>query len=208
MQVIDCEQGTPEWLALRCGIVTMSEIGSLMVKGKGAKGLGSGALTYMHKLIGERIVGEPGGSFGGNCHTERGHELEPRARELYCEQTGNELKQTGIILNHDCGYSPDSLSGDSGLVEIKTKLAHLQVEVILADELPAEHLHQCQGGLWISEREWLDFISYCPGMPLFVKRVYRDEALISQYRERVAIFYEELDIRMQKVLGIDLGLAA
>lgn len=208
MQVIDCEQGSPEWLALRCGIITMSEIGCLLVNGKGPRGLGAGAITYMHKLIGERIIGEPCGGFDGNRHTERGHELEPRARELYCEQTGNELQQTGIILNHDCGYSPDSLVGSAGLVEIKTKLPHLQVEVILADEIPGEHLHQCQGGLWLSEREWLDFISYCPGMPLFVKRVHRDEKLISQYRERVSVFYDELERRMQKVLGVDLGIAA
>ena len=33
---------------------------------------------------------------------------------------------------------------------------------------------QCQAGLLVSGRQWLDFVSYVGGMPLFVKRVYPD----------------------------------
>lgn len=88
------------------------------------------------------------------------------------------------------------------MTEIKTKLPKFQVGVILAGEVPKEHVHQCQGGLWASEREWIDFISYWPGMPLFVKRMYRDEVMIRQIAERVKTFYEILDERMNRVLGI------
>ena len=41
-----------------------------------------------------------------------------------------------------------------------------------ADEVPAEYLLQCQTGLLVTGRKWLDFISYCGGMPMFVKRVW------------------------------------
>ena len=58
MKIIsNVEQGTPEWLALRLGIVTCSELDSLLVNGKGEAGLGAGAFTYMDTLIGERITG-------------------------------------------------------------------------------------------------------------------------------------------------------
>nr|WP_298522113.1 lambda exonuclease family protein [uncultured Halomonas sp.] len=201
MQILTLEQGTPEWHAARLGIVTMSEIKTLLVKGKGPGGFGAGALSYMHQLIGERITGEPAGAFQGNAHTQRGHELEPTARELYGEATGHtQLEQVGIILNHGAGYSPDSLVGNEGLIEVKTKLPKYQIELLLADELPQEHVAQCQGGLWISEREWIDFISYWPGMPLFVKRAYRDEVLIRTIAERVKAFYEELERRMALVM--------
>jgi hypothetical protein len=88
------------------------------------------------------------------------------------------------------------------LTEIKTKLPKFQVGVILAGEVPKEHVHQCQGRLWASERGWIDFISHWPGMPLFVKRMYRDEVMIRKIAERVKTFYEILDERMNRVLGI------
>ena len=203
MKIIsDVEQGTPEWLSLRLGIVTCSELDTLLANGKGEAGLGAGAFTYMDTLIGERITGEAADPFTGNRHTERGHELEGTGRQLFEAQTGVITQQVGIILNHGIGYSPDSLIGADGLCEIKTKLPKFQVGVILGNEIPKDHIAQCQGGLWVSEREWIDFVSYWPGMPLFIKRAYRDEAMIRKLSERVKTFYEILDERMNKVLGI------
>ncbi|MBA2779408.1 lambda exonuclease family protein [Billgrantia kenyensis] len=202
MQILTLDQGTPEWHAARLGIVTMSELKTLLVKGKGPGGFGTGAISYMHQLIGERITGEPSDAFQGNAHTRRGHELEPVARELYQEATGlPRLEQVGIILNHGVGYSPDCLVDSNGLAEIKTKLPKYQIELLLEGELPQEHVAQCQGGLWVSEREWIDFVSYWPGMPLFVKRAYRDEALIKTIAERVEAFYEEMERRMAQVMA-------
>lgn len=201
MQTLNHEQGTPEWFEARLGIVTMSRLKSLLVNGKHPSGFGADALTYMHELIGERMTGEPSDAFGGNAHTQRGHEMEPVARDLYREATGNEPHEVGIILNHGVGFSPDGLIGEDGALEIKSKLPKLQVEVLLAGEIPKDHIAQVQGGLWVSEREWLDFVSYWPGMPLFVKRAYRDEAMIKTIQERVEAFYEELETRMSRVMA-------
>ena len=156
----------------------------------------------MNTLIGERITGEAADPFTGNRHTERGHELEGAARILYEDREDVKTTQVGIILNHGIGYSPDSLVAEEGLTEIKTKLPKLQVEVILGNEIPKEHIPQCQGVLWVSEREWIDFVCYWPGMPLFIKRAYRDEVMIRKLSERVKTFYEILDERMNKVLGL------
>jgi hypothetical protein len=203
MKIIsNVEQGTQEWLDLRLGIVTCSELDTLLVNGKGEVGFGAGAFTYMNTLIGERITGEAADPFQGNRHTERGHEYEGIARGLYQSQLDVTTEQVGIILNHGIGYSPDSLIGEDGLCEIKTKLPKFQVEVILSGEIPKEHVAQCQGGLWVSDREWIDFVSYWPGMKLFVKRAYRDEVMIRKMSERVKTFYEILDERMNRVLGI------
>lgn len=203
MQIIrDVEQGSQEWLDLRCAIVTCSELNSLLVNGKGPGGFGAGAITYMDTLIGESFTGEVAGGWSGNAHTERGHELEPMADDLYKERTGNDTERVSIILNHGVGYSPDYIIGDNGLTEIKTKLPKYQVSVILADEIPKEHVAQCQGGLWVSEREWIDFISFWPGMPLFVKRVYRDEEMISRIESRVKDFYEVMQERIEQVTNL------
>ncbi len=202
MQIIkELEQGSADWHAVRCGIVTASEIGALLVNGKGVHGFGAGAITYLHQLIGERITGQSADQFNGNRHTERGHELEPVARQLYTERTDAEIETVGIVLNHGAGYSPDGLIGNDGLLEIKTKIPAKQCEVILGGEIPGEHIHQCQAGLWLAEREWIDFVSYWPGMPLFVQRAYRDEPLIKQMAERLERFYYELEVRLHKILG-------
>lgn len=204
MQIIrEVEQGSAEWLAARLGIVTCSELDCLLVNGKGEAGFGTAAFTYMDQLIGERITGEAAELPFSTRATERGHELEIVARGLYEARSDFALDQVGIILNHGAGYSPDALVGSEGLTEIKTKLPKFQVGVILAGEVPKEHVAQCQGGLWISEREWIDFISFWPGMPLFVKRMHRDEDLIRKLEERVKTFYELLEERMARVMGID-----
>jgi hypothetical protein len=133
--------------------------------------------------------------------TERGKEFELLARDLYQIREEVTIEEVAIILNHGIGYSPDGLIGDNGLTEIKSKLPKFQVGVILAGEVPKEHVAQCQGGLYVSGREWIDFISYWKGMPLFVKRMYRDEAYIAKLAERVTTFNELLEDRMAKVLA-------
>lgn len=200
--VLTMAQGSPEWLQARLGIATASELECLLVNGKGESGFGVAAFTYMDQIIGERITGEAAELPFQTKATIRGHEQEKVALGLYESIEDVTVESAGIILNHGMGYSPDGLIGENGLIEIKTKLPKFQVGVILSDEVPKEHVAQCQSGLWISDREWIDFISYWPGMPLFVKRLHRDEAMIRKMAERVKTFYEILEDRMNRVLGI------
>lgn len=200
--ILTMEQGSPEWLQARLGIATASELDCLLVAGKGEGGFGVAAYTYMDQIIGERITGEAAELPFQTKATIRGHEQEIVALGLYEALEEVSVKSAGIILHHGMGYSPDGLVNNDGLIEIKTKLPKFQVGVILSGEVPKEHVTQCQSGLWISEREWIDFISYWPGMPLFVKRMYRDEVLIRKMQERVKTFYEILEDRMNRVLGI------
>lgn len=202
MQILNIEQGSDAWLACRLGIATASELDCLLVSGKHPTGFGVAAFTYMDQLIGERITEEAAELPFQTKATIRGHEQEGVALSLYEAREEVKVQKVGIILNRGIGYSPDGLVGTDGLIEIKTKLPKFQVGVILSGEVPKEHVAQCQGGLWASDREWIDFISYWPGMPLFVKRMHRDEAMIRKIAERVKLFYEILDERMNKVLGV------
>ena len=177
MQVISCDQGSPEWFEARRGIPTASQFSTVLANGRG----GAESKTrrkYMLQLIGERLTGEPMEGYT-NAHMERGKEMEEEARNAYIFQTDNECQQVGFIRNGEKGASPDSMIGQNGLLEIKTKLPHLQLEVLLSDEMPKEHLAQVQGQIWIAEREWCDFLSYWPKLPLFVKRIYRDDKYIN-----------------------------
>lgn len=193
MQIIDCEQGTPEWHKARTGIITCSCLSHVTAKGEGKT-----RRTYMYKLIGEVLTGEPCQSFS-NEHTERGHEHEPWAREAYEHRNMVEVQQAGLILNHGIGYSPDGLIDDDGAVEIKSKMPHILLDLIFADKTPSEHMKQMQGGLWVAEREWIDFVAFWPSLPLYVKRVYRDEKLIQEMQQEVTRFYDEMNELINKL---------
>lgn len=206
MEIITCDQGSTEWFAARAGIVTASEFQTLLMKGKGG-GESLTRKTYMRKLAGEIITGEPMEAFT-NAHMERGKVMEQEARDLYAFMTDTEPQQIGFIKSGRKGASPDSLIDESGGLEIKTRLPHLMIELLESGEMPNEHVAQVQGGMWVAEREWWDFVAYWPKLPLFVKRVYRDEAYIKKLSEAVDQFNGELDALVARIKSYDMREAA
>lgn len=197
MQIIDCEQGSPEWVAARLGLPTSSRFATVMAKGRD----GGASVTrreYLNKLAGEVLTGEPMDNYS-NDHMERGKAWEDEARDLYCFMADCDVERVGFVRNHDAGCSPDSLIGNDGGLEIKTALAHIQIERIQRNALPPEHKAQVQGNLWITGREWWDFVSYSPRLPLFVVRVPRDDGYIANLAGAVAQFNEELAATVEQV---------
>lgn len=197
IEIFDCDQNSPEWYAARMGIPTASEFATIMAKGRDG-GPSLSRRTYMMKLAGEILTGDPMESYG-NAHMERGKAMEPEARSLYAFLTDEPLTQVGFIKNGQKGASPDSLVGESGGLEVKTKLPHLMIETLLKDEFPPEFYAQVQGNIWIAEREWWDLAVYWPRLPLFAKRVYRDEPYIAKISGAVDKFNAELAEVVEKV---------
>lgn len=206
LEIIDCIQGSDEWFKVRAGCVTASEFATVMAKGKNGADSKT-RRTYMLKLIGEIMTGEPCESYT-NKHMERGKEMEAEARDYYAFMTDLEPVRVGFLKNGRVGCSPDSLIGNDGMHEIKTKLPHLHLEALLAGELPPEHKAQCQGGLWVAEREWVDFQSYWPKLPPFIKRVYRDEKYIAEISKAVSEFIAELGELMAKITNREVNKRA
>lgn len=192
------EQGSADWFAVRLGLPTASMFSDVMAKTGPRGGIAKGRQTYMRKLAGEIITDEPMDSYT-NAHMERGKEREAEARDLYAMLNDVEPSQVGFIRNGNCGCSPDGLIGDAGLFENKDALAHIQIERLERGELPPEHLAQCQGALMVSQREWLDFMSYCRGLPPLIVRVERDEAYIAALRVDVDEFVGELNDLVAKI---------
>jgi predicted phage-related endonuclease len=193
LEIIDCTQNSQKWHEARTGVATASSFQDVLSKGGGKT-----RRSYMLKLASERIRGESADSFS-NIYTDRGHEFEDVAKDLYTQQTGNKVVICGFMKDV-YGYSPDGLVDDDGLIEIKTKSGHLQIDLLLSGDVPSEHLAQIQGGLMVSGRKWVDFISYCPGLPIFIKRVERDEQYITNLRIELALFEKELQEIVEQIL--------
>jgi len=196
IEIIDCEQGTPEWFAARVGIPTASRFSDILAKGEG-KTRG----RYLRDLAAEIIRGTPEEETYTNTHMERGKAQEDEARRLYAFMADADPVQVGFIRDGRKGCSPDSLIGDDGGLEIKTALGHIQIERLQRGTLPSEHVAQVQGSLWVTGRQWWAFMSYSPGLPPLIVRVERDEPYIAALAKAVDAFNEELDALVASVRG-------
>jgi hypothetical protein len=176
MRIIECEQGSPEWIQARLGVPSASSYAKLITTTGRAS---AQADAYINQLVAERLTGEPT-FFQVTDPMQRGMDLEPQARTAYEMETGNLVIQVGFLM-HDtlqAGASPDGLVGENGGLEIKCPSGHTHVEYLRDNVLPTKYFQQVQGCLWISERDWWDFMSYHPKMEPLIVRVFRDEEFI------------------------------
>ena len=202
LRIFECEQNSPEWHECRRGVVTASRFADVLAKGQGIT-----RRKYLYTLAGEILTGDVQPSYTNDA-MERGHEMEADAVGLYAFERDVEPVACGFMRLGRAGCSPDRLVGENGLLEVKSKLPHLQLEVLERDDVPPEHKAQVQGQLWVSGREWCDFVSYWPRLPLFVKRIERDEKYIETLAHAVADFVGELDALVKKYSPQELEKAA
>lgn len=156
-----------------------------------------GRQKYRWQLVAERLTGQPVEGFR-NAAMERGQLLEPEARQAYEAQTGNLVEQAGFLSHKEwVGCSPDGLIDADGGLEIKcpdNPVIHVQA---LHGGMPAEHMAQIQGAMWVTGRQWWDFVSFDPRMPeklqLYTQRIKRDDAYITRLEEEVDRFLAEVE---------------
>ena len=194
-QIIDCDQYSEEWWAARNGLVTTSNFKHVLAKGKGIV-----RTKYMRQLAGERITGGPAEKYS-NKYMERGLEMEAEAIAMYEFQKNVETQAVGFVRNDMAGSSPDRFIGEDGMLEIKTAFPHILIEALERkdDAFPPEHMAQCQGQLWVCDREWLDLCIYWPGMPLGVWRLKQDKTYIYDLKSEVKLFNRELAKTVERI---------
>lgn len=202
------KQGSPEWLLARLGWVTASRfkdvLGTVAVRN-----------TYFQKLTEERYALEQGRDYALAWIQENdfdspamahGRNTEPKARAAYEIAYYEEVEEVGFWrhpLGLRVGASLDGITRH-GTIEIKCPY-RLEVHArTLQTGMPPEHLPQVQGGLWIADKAFCDYISYNPEhttQPLYVQRIPRDDQYIAMLEDRVSQFVTALD--MQRELDDD-----
>ena len=196
MKILTCfEQGSNAWFAARLGMVTASNFHKVLNKktGRGA---------YMRKLCAERFTGCREESYKNDV-MEYGNETEAEARAYYETVNDCKVEQVSFVVRDEwIGGSPDGLIGTDGLVECKCPLSSTHIENILSNKMPTTYIPQVQGLLWITERQYCDFISFDPKVvsrPIFIKRVERDKDYIINLSAQVSIFVKELQEMISKI---------
>lgn len=191
------DQRTEAWFAERAGKITASRMHEVMLprdrepfksgprKGQ-PKPPPKPLADYAYQLAAERLTGRPRKQVKAAA-LQWGQDVEPAAVAAYQAETGEIVTACGFVQHptHDfIGASPDFLVGEDGGGEIKSpESSEVHLETLLTG-LPPEHIEQIQGGLWVTGRQWWDFVSFHPDFPadlrVYIQRVKRDDAYIAQ----------------------------
>lgn len=210
------DQRTEEWFAERAGKVTASRMSDVMCereRGEFKSGQRKGqpkpqpkALTdYAHQLAAERLTGRPRKQIKAAA-LQWGQDIEPAAVAAYQAETGEIVELCGFMQHpsHDfIGASPDFLIREDGGGEIKSPESSEVHLATLIDGLPVEHTEQIQAGLWVTGRQWWDFVSYHPDFPehlrLYVQRIERDDAYIEKMEAACLLIEQDVQDILSKL---------
>ena len=191
------EQRTEEWLDARLGCVTASRTADILAKTK--SGYSASRDNYMAELLCERLTGASQVGFS-SAAMQWGTETEPQARMAYEILTGRSVEETGFVLHPQIehfGASPDGLIGEDGLIEIKCPNTNTHINTLLGEKIPQKYLVQMHVQMICTQRDWCDFVSFDPRLPvnmqMLVKRVELDPNLEDQILGEVCKFLEELE---------------
>jgi putative phage-type endonuclease len=196
-------QGSTEWLAARCGLVTASRVADVVAKTK--SGWGASRANYMAELIAERLTGQPAERFT-NAAMQWGTDTEPQARAAYEFFHDVTVEQVGLVRHPtiaESAASPDGLVGDDGLLEAKCPNTATHIETLLNGAVPAKYMTQMQWQLACTGRQWCDFVSFDPRLPgdlsLYCRRVHRDDVRISELESDVREFLADLKQKLAQL---------
>lgn len=204
---MDDLQRSTEWFKERCGKFTGSKFASVMARNKKTGLPLKEYFDLIADIVVERFTGEPVEGPKGFA-LAWGVDVEPAALEAYELETGYSTEQVGFIPHPKyefVGCSPDSLVGEDGGLEMKCpKSSRVHLERF-TDGLPEEYKAQVQGCMWVTGRQWWDFVSFDPRMPdshqLLIIRIERDDAYIKDLEREViqaeAIVQARLDALMK-----------
>lgn len=204
MKIIECEQGSPEWHAARCGKVTASRVADIVRKTK--SGISASRNTYLGEIVAERLSGAVAEGFKSKA-MEWGNETEAAAREFYAFMNDVAPVRVGLVVHpsiDQAAASPDSLVADDGLLEIKCPNSATHISTLLGAPIDPDYYKQMQWQMACTGRQWCDFVSFDPRMPedmrFHSRRVSRDGALIVELEREVRSFVSEVNDTIDNLL--------
>ena len=189
----DIIQGSDEWVALRCGVLTASEMNRIVTP-TFKRASNEKERSHLYELAAQRITKFVEPTYIGDDML-RGMEDEIVARDLY-SRTFAPVTECGFVTNDRWGFvigcSPDGLVSSDGGIEVKSRRQKFQVETILSGEMPVDYMLQVQTELMVTERAWFDFISISLGLPMVVIRVLPDAKVQGAILEAATAFENRL----------------
>lgn len=201
-------QGSEAWLAARRGVITASRFKDCRDRLKNGNPSKVCEL-YAMDVARERLGGMAAQKFQ-NAAMRMGTEQEPLARMAYESSTGEIVQEAGFITTDDrlFGASVDGFVGDHGIVEIKTLVSSDTLFTVVSGDISA-YVDQCNGALWLLNRQWVDLVLWVPDMRKFtVQRIERDEAVIEALEADLMAFAGMVSKHEETLRNALQGMAA
>lgn len=198
---IDVQQNSEEWFNLRLKRITSSNFDIIMANEY--KSFGNPAIQYAQKKALEIVTNELDDSASySSKYMDRGVELEPIAKEMYERETFYDVQNGGFnSVGYNLGDSPDGNILKKGCIEIKCVIPNTQWKRLKKGGYDLSYKWQIQGHLWLGEKDWCDFVSYCPEMPInkqiYIFRVYKDDEMIERLKKRINKFIKEIEMNVK-----------
>jgi putative phage-type endonuclease len=191
-------QRDDQWFRDRAGKFTGSRFSELMAKTK--SGPSASRKNLITRLAVERLIGTCVETYS-NFAMQRGIELEPAAIKAYEDSELLVVERVDFVQHPKLDFvscSPDGLTGDDGMVEVKCPTAEAKhYDALRCGSHAQEYRWQLQGQLWVCGREWVDAVSFDdrfpPGLELAIVRVERDEKAIAELEAECIAANEEVE---------------
>lgn len=223
MTVNNLAQRTDEWLKLRLGVITGSEVGKLMKSSrKKDEYFGDTARSYIYKKAAEKDLLDDVRndddlwemyrnqySFSSKA-MDFGTKQEESARKLYEKITGRHIVEVGScrhptisnFASSPDGFFYDENTEEKGCLEIKTPnidtYYKYRSEIIKGVDLLTvnpDYYYQCLSHMACCEAQWTDFVCFQPFLKhnIHIVRIYPDEKVFAEMEKRIRIANDIID---------------
>ena len=188
---MSAEQGTEAWRAERAGKISASRFSDVM-------GTKPARVKYARELVFERLAQQPKHEINSKA-IAWGTDIEDFGVEAFELRTGLIASRCGFITHPRypfIGASPDRLTSDGGGLECKSPHDEAVQIATWLDGMPAEHMAQVQGGMFVTGRPHWWYCSYDPRqaerLRLYVERIPRDDIYIARLAGSLRQFETEV----------------
>lgn len=169
-------QGTPEWLSLRKNKITATDASVIM---------GLSHWKTRIQLYHEKLSNDP--PIVANERMQRGIDLEPVARDLFCMTTGHKMIPK-VVVKDWAMASLDGINEWNEILEIKCP-GPTQHQIAVDGKVPDHYYPQLQHQMYVCDSEKVFYYSF-DGFDGVTIEVKRDDEYIKKMIEEEKKFYQ------------------
>lgn len=211
IDVRNVEQGGEDWMLLRLGVITASEVSNVIAKPRSGTAWTDMKKAYFHTLLAEVCTGVSPEVNAKALAWGKQHEMD--ARTLFEFTSGVQVTEAPIIYKDESlrtACSPDGLcSNDFGL-ELKcpfTSRDFVKFRLGGFDAIKSAYMAQVQYSMWVTGKDAWFFANYDPRMKregIHHVVVERDEKFMAEFDTHVPDFIEKMDLALAEI-GFTFG---
>lgn len=211
IDVLQVEQGSDDWMRLRLGVITASEVSNVIAKPRSGTKWTDMKKAYFHTLIAEVCTGV---SPEVNAKALAwGKQFEEDARTLFEFTAGVQVTEAPILFKDESmrtACSPDGLCSNGFGLELKcpfTSRDFVKFRLGGFDAIKSAYMAQVQYSMWVTGKNAWFFANYDPRMKregIHHVVVERDEEFMNDFEEMVPDFIEKMDESLAEI-GFTFG---